>query len=91
MQGDKKALIEESIHGTFWRFFIRKKINPFIGLYIAGKDHCIRHIFAIPTIHYIEEKGLLMNWTGDEKYDGLFPYHPLSEMRRFISYVVENN
>jgi hypothetical protein len=32
-----------------------------------------------------------MNWTGDEKYDGLFPYHPLSEMRRFISYVVENN
>ena len=61
-----------------------EKINPFIELYIAGKDHCIRHIFAIPTIHYIEEKGFLMNWTGDEKYDGLFPYHPLSEMRRFI-------
>ena len=37
------------------------------------------------------EKGFLMNWTEDEKYDGLFPYHPLSEMRRFISYVVENN
>jgi hypothetical protein len=27
----------------------------------------------------------------DEKYDGLFPYHPLSEMRRFIDYIVENN
>lgn len=37
------------------------------------------------------KKGFLMNWTEDEKYDGLFPYHPLSEMRRFISYVIENN
>lgn len=37
------------------------------------------------------EKGFLMNWAEDEKYDGLFPYHPLSEMRRFINYVVENN
>ena len=36
-------------------------------------------------------KGFLMNWTEDEKYDGLFPYHPLSEMRRFVKYVVENN
>lgn len=37
------------------------------------------------------DKGVLMNWADDEKYDGLFPYHPLSEMRRFIDYVVENN
>lgn len=37
------------------------------------------------------EKGFLMNWTEDEKYDGLFPYHPLSELRQFVTYVIENN
>lgn len=37
------------------------------------------------------KKGFLMNWTEDEKYDGLFPYHPLSEVRQFVKYVVENN
>ena len=36
-------------------------------------------------------KGLLMNWIEDEKYDGLFPKHPLSEMRYFVKYVIENN
>ena len=37
------------------------------------------------------KKGFLMNWEEDEKYDGLFPYHPLSEMRRFVKYVIANN
>ncbi|WP_408069494.1 hypothetical protein [Butyrivibrio sp. JL13D10] len=37
------------------------------------------------------KKGLLMTWEEDEKFDGLFPYHPLSEMRRFVKYVIENN
>ena len=37
------------------------------------------------------EGEVLMNWTEDEKYDGLFPYHPLSEMRRFVKYVIEHN
>ena len=37
------------------------------------------------------EKGFLMNWTEDEKYDGLFAYHPLSEVRRFVKYVIDNN
>ena len=37
------------------------------------------------------EKGFLMEWTEEEKYDGLVPYHPLSEMRRFLKYVIENN
>ncbi len=34
---------------------------------------------------------LLMTWIEDEKYDGLFPYHPLSELRRFVKYVLDNN
>ena len=37
------------------------------------------------------KKGFLMNWTEDEKYDDLFPYHPLSELREFVHYVIENN
>ena len=37
------------------------------------------------------EKGFLMNWTEDEKYDALFPYHSLSELRQFVKYVIENN
>ncbi len=36
-------------------------------------------------------KGILMTWDEDEKYDGLFPLHPLSEVRRFVKYVIENN
>ena len=36
-------------------------------------------------------KGFLMDWTEDEKYDGMFPDHPLSELRRFVNYVIENN
>ena len=37
------------------------------------------------------ENGILMNWTEDEKFDPLFPNHPLSEMRRFVKFVIENN
>ena len=33
----------------------------------------------------------LMDWTEDEKYDALFPYSPLAELRGFLRYVVENN
>lgn len=33
----------------------------------------------------------LMDWTEDEKYDELFPYSPLSELRGFVKYVTENN
>lgn len=35
--------------------------------------------------------GFLMDWQEDEKYDDMFPYHPLSELRRFTKYVVEHN
>ena len=37
------------------------------------------------------KKGLLMDWTEDEKFDDLFPYDPLSEIRSLIKYVVANN
>ena len=37
------------------------------------------------------EDGFLMDWTEDEKYDDLFPYSPLSELRGFVKYVTENN
>ncbi len=37
------------------------------------------------------KQGFLMNWTENEKFDGLFSYHPLTELRRFVKYVVENN
>lgn len=37
------------------------------------------------------KEGFLMDWTEDEKYDDLFPYSPLSELRKFVRYVVENN
>lgn len=36
-------------------------------------------------------QGLLMNLSEDEKYDDLFPEHPLSEMRKLIKFVIENN
>lgn len=37
------------------------------------------------------KKGLLMNLSEKEEYDNIFPYHPLSELRRFIKYIIENN
>ena len=37
------------------------------------------------------KEGFLMDWTEDEKYDALFPYSPLSELRGFLRYVIENN
>lgn len=37
------------------------------------------------------KEGFLMDWTEDEKYDDLFPYSPLSELRAFVRYVTENN
>ena len=37
------------------------------------------------------KKGLLMNLSEQNQYDALFPEHPLSETRRFIEYVIENN
>ncbi len=42
---------------------------------------------------YDEEykKGLLMDWTEDEKYDDLFPYDPLTEARKLIQFMVANN
>lgn len=36
-------------------------------------------------------KGLLMNLSEQPKYDELFPQHPLSEARRFVKYIIENN
>lgn len=35
--------------------------------------------------------GFLMDWTESEKYDELFPYSPLSELRSFVRFVAENN
>ncbi len=37
------------------------------------------------------KRGLLMNLSEQPKYDILFPEHPLSETRKFIKYVIENN
>ncbi len=37
------------------------------------------------------KKGLLMNTSEITEYDAMFPQHPLSETRRFIKYVIENN
>lgn len=36
-------------------------------------------------------KGFLRNYSEQEKYDELFPDHPLSHLHRFVNYVVENN
>ena len=42
---------------------------------------------------YDEEftKGLLMNLSEDRKYDYSFPKHPLSELRKLIAFITENN
>ena len=37
------------------------------------------------------KKGLLMNVSESARYDTMFPQHPLSEMRSFVNYIVENN
>ena len=36
-------------------------------------------------------KGIPMNCSENAEYDELFPFHPLSETRRFIRSVLENN
>lgn len=36
-------------------------------------------------------KGLVMNLSEDRKYDYSFPKHPLSELRKLVDYVIENN
>ena len=36
-------------------------------------------------------KGLVMNLSEDRKYDYSFPKHPLSELRKLIAYIIENN
>ncbi|MCR5449758.1 MAG: hypothetical protein K6F23_10210 [Solobacterium sp.] len=42
--------------------------------------------------YYPDRKsGLLMDWSEDERFDSLFPYSSLSEMRRFVKYIIENN
>jgi len=37
------------------------------------------------------DKGFLMNQSEKEEYDELFPNHPLSEIRKFIKFICENN
>lgn len=37
------------------------------------------------------KNGIIMNLSEKEKYDVMFPQHPLSEMRSFIKYIIENN
>lgn len=37
------------------------------------------------------KKGLLMNLSEQRKYDQYFPGHPLSELRRFLSFFIEQN
>lgn len=36
-------------------------------------------------------KGKKMNLSEQRKYDDLFPKHPLSEQRKFIDYIIDNN
>lgn len=35
--------------------------------------------------------GLLMNLSEEKKHDHSFPRHPLSELRRLIAYIIDNN
>jgi len=35
--------------------------------------------------------GFLMNLSEDEKYDKLFPNHPLSQLRKVIQFIIKNN
>ena len=35
--------------------------------------------------------GFLMNRSEHEKFDEMFPWHPLSEARRFMRFIAENN
>lgn len=37
------------------------------------------------------KKGLCMNLSEKEKYDAMFPNHPLSQARYFINYVIDHN
>lgn len=37
------------------------------------------------------KKGICMNISEKDKYDAMFPNHPLSQARYFINYLIENN
>ncbi len=37
------------------------------------------------------KKGLLMNRSEEERFDKTFPWHPLTEARNFVKFVIENN
>ena len=37
------------------------------------------------------KRGFLMNRSEQESFDELFPWHPLSEARRFMRFIAENN
>lgn len=37
------------------------------------------------------EHGIRMNLSEERKYDFSFPHHPLSEMRKLINYIIDNN
>jgi hypothetical protein len=37
------------------------------------------------------DRGILMNLSEKREYDYSFPNHPLSEMRRLIDYIIDNN
>lgn len=37
------------------------------------------------------KKGILMNRSEEEQFDKDFPWHPLTEARNFVKFVVENN
>jgi hypothetical protein len=36
-------------------------------------------------------RGLLMNLSELRKYDEQFPTHPLSEIRKFVDFIIKNN
>lgn len=37
------------------------------------------------------KKGILMNRSEEEQFDKDFPWHPLTEARNFVKFVIENN
>ena len=53
---------------------------------IAGRDDWCKDPY---DANYI--KGHLMNRSEDERFDAVFPEHPLSEARRFASFIITNN
>ena len=37
------------------------------------------------------KKGIRRNKSEDEKFDSQFPYHPLTQARVFLNYIIDNN